>query len=452
MRTHICAAVALLLIAAPGIAQAQCELVRSGESSGSNGGQILVISNGFFQCRDGKKLSADQVVVDKTSDIMSLYGNVKYSDGEKGLTSTNAVWMRQTSLLQARGQVVVTDVKTGSRIYAPNLDYYQKSKNQTSRMNTFGGRGHVVMKQAPKTGGAAASNPNDSSIVDADIIEIIGERTFRGSGNASIARSDLKGYANQVEYDQDKGTLLLATNARIDGDKYDLTGDTISALAPEGQQLREVRASRNALLTSEQVNVESPFLRIYLDSGVVNRMVATRPAASAGRGPVSLPRVLSKAFNVSADSIDAIAPRQQLERVTAIGHAFGERIDTMPPPAAAAALPNVLTNDWLRGDTLRAEFVENPEAKPDSAGRRERMLQLITAHGIPGLGQSASSALRMREPNDSTWRIYYTLADRIKVSFSKGAVLKVDLDGNVRGVFLSPVGAVAVDPKRKGGS
>jgi hypothetical protein len=453
-RCGMCLIAAALLFAVPSGARAQrsqgtCTQVRDNATfTGTNLGQanqVMVWEGAEFRCTDGKRLTANQIITNAATDVMSLYGNVRYSDADRTVSSINGEWSRRQGLFQARGDVVVTDAESGSRLSAPSLDYYQVTgNNRVSRMTTMGGRGTMLIRQ--KTA-AAAGRPakRDSSIVVADIIEIIGDELFRGSGNAVITRTDVRGFGGVVEYDQARGNLLLAMNARIDGDEYDLSADTIRALASEGEQLREVRASRNSRLTSDQVAVESPFLAIFLDSGAVNRMVATRPASSPGQ-PVSLPRVTSKQFNVSADSIDAVAPRQQLQQVHAIGHAFGERLDTLPPPTAAAALPDILTHDWLRGDTLRATFVENPDSRRDSAGNRERMLQQIVARGA---GAPASSALRMRQPNDTTWRIYYTLADRIRVDFNKGEVANTELDGNVRGVFLSPTTGVVADRKRR---
>ena len=397
--------------------------------------QTATIINGTLDCPGGKRISAGEIAAITATGTYTLNRNVVYRDGEKNVTADFGQYFSKTAVFQARGNVVVTDIKTGSRLTAPSLDYYQTSStNKVARMVTMGGRAHAVMKDDKEQGGAPVGrNRRDSTTVDADIIEVIGERSFHGTGNAIIVRPDMRGYGSYVEYNQDGGDLLLAQNARVDAEKYRLQSDTIRAIAEGGKQVREVRASRNAILTSDEVRVESPFLRIYLDSGLVSRMVATRPTSRQGQ-PVSLPRVLSKAFNVSADSIDAVAPKQILERVDAVGHAFGERIDTVPPPEAAKEMPDVLSHDWLRGDTLHATFTKNPDAKPDSAGQNDRVLQRIIA-----LGQSASTAIRMQDPEDKEWKIHYTLADVITVDFVKGAVMNVDLKGNVRGVYLTPI-------------
>lgn len=449
---------AALLVFAPRIALAQkCDLVAPNATVLANDiglpTQTAIITNGALQCPGGKYIAAIEIAAIEATGTYTLNRNVRYRDADKIVTADFGQFFKRTSLLQVRGNVVVTDIKTGSVLTSPQLDYYQVSpSNRVSRVVTLGGRARVVMKGKPGTGRGAATPqaPNakkDSSIVDADVIEIIGDKTFKGTGNAIITRADMKGYGNFVEYDQDRGDMQLLQNARLEGEKYKLTGDTIRAIAAEGQEIREVRASRDAILTATDVRVESPYLRIFLDSGSVNRLVATRPVSKGA--PVSLPRVLSPSFNMSADSIDALSPGQVLQRVDAVGHAFGERLDTLPPPAAAKELPNILTNDWLRGDTIHAVFAENPDVKPraanDTSRANDRVLKQIVA-----TGNFASSAIRMQQPKDTTWRIFYTLANKITVDFAKGAILNVTQEGDVHGVYLTPQGVAAVPPKRGG--
>jgi hypothetical protein len=443
MRLRLAVATASLLILPAMRVEAQsCDLVTSATSNYNNTGTPIATASltmAVLACPGGKRISANEVATSEATGIFVLNKNVRYSDSEKILTADFGQYNKRTLVLQMTGNVVVTDVKTGSKLTAPALDYYQVSNTvKVARLITKNGRAHAVLKGDGKTPtasrtAAASKSPEDSTMVDADVIEVVGERTFHGTGTAVITRTDMRGYGNYVEYDQDRGDLLLAQAARIDGDKYRLQSDTIRAIASDDKQVHEVRASRNAILTSDEVRVESPFLRMYLDSGVVNRMVATRPVAR-DRQPVSLPRVLSKTFNVSADSIDALAPGQVLERVDAVGHAFGERIDTLPPPDVAKDMPEVLTNDWLRGDSLHATFIPNPDAKPDTSARNDRVLDRIIA-----AGRSASSAIRMKDPKDGTWKIYYTLANLITVDFAKGTVSRVGLQGDVHGVFLTPV-------------
>ena len=446
--------------------------------------ETRLMFNGQLNCADGSNLSAAQIQSSEITQILTLTGNVRYSDGKKMVTADNAQYFKTSGVLQARGNVVVTDIETKSRINAPALDYFrQNARTPEARMVTAGGRARASILRKLRSLGTSDPRANrDSTIVDADIIEIVGERNFHGTGNAVITRADMRGYGNRLRYDQDGGQMELVESARVESERYALHGDTIRAVLAEGEQLREVKSIRNARLIAEEIRVLSPILTIQLDSGTVQRLVATRPAGTAGQAD-GMPQVLSTTFNLSADSIDARAPDQKLERVDAVGHAFGERIDTLARPPQAAELPRYLTNDWVRGDTIVATFaVDSVEAaraaakraaaptlaradsassplKPDAAANDGRFLQALVVAGKP-----ATATLRMRVQDrdstaartiaaaDSAWEFHHTLADRITVEFAKGEVANLDLKGNVKGLYLTPVNRTAAGDRRPGGS
>ncbi|HEX6693503.1 MAG TPA: LptA/OstA family protein [Longimicrobiales bacterium] len=470
-----------------------CTIVYAKNAAGQNMGtpyETSVADSVQVTCPDGSSLSADQIYSSVSTQIMTLSGHVLYSDGKKRVSADGAQYYKNAGLLQAHGHVVVTDLETRSRLEAPALDYFrQNARTPEARMVTSGGRGHAVIQQRAKAGVAARSE-RDSTIVDADVIEIIGERMFRGTGNAVITRRDMRGYGNDVAYDQSGGEMQLAQDARVESEKYQLHGDTIRALLTEGEDVREVRSIRNARLIAEDIRVNSPFLTIQLDSGAVNRLIATRPAGTAGR-PDGMPEVLSTSFNLRADSIDTRAPGQKLERVDAVGHAFGERIDTAAGPPQAGELPQYLTNDWVTGDTIVAAFTVDSAAAARAAARRAaaptleradaastsastdvsaandgRVLESLVVSGVPGAPASATLRMKIAD-RDSTaaaaaavpspekppeWEFHHTLADRIIVRFEKGEVADLDLKGNVKGLYLTPATRTAAGTNRPGGS
>jgi lipopolysaccharide export system protein LptA len=480
--------------AARGSAQMICTILQVRNTYTENIGtpyETTVVDSVQLTCPDGSSLSADQAHSSVATQIITLTGHVNYTDGKKRVTSESAQYFKNAGLLQARGNVVVTDIETKSRVEAPALDYFrQNERNPEARMVTSGGRGRAVIQQRSRSDSIGAIR-RDSTVVDADVIEIAGERAFRGIGNAVIKREDIRGYGNDLRYDQTGGQMQLAQEARVESEKYQLYGDTIRALLTEGEDLREVRSIRNARLTAEDIRVTSPFLTIELDSGAVNRLVATRPADAAGK-PDGMPEVLSTSFNLRADSIDARAPGQKLERVDAVGHAFGERIDTAAGPPQAGELPQYLTHDWVTGDTIVATFTVDTAAAARAAARRAaaptleradrsssaastdvsaandgRVLESLVVSGVPGA--PASATLRMKiEDRDSAaavpavadaspakppeWEFHHTLADRIIVEFEKGEVAHLDLKGNVNGLYLTPASRTAAGTNRPGGS
>jgi hypothetical protein len=141
-------------------------------------------------------------------------------------------------------------------------------------------------------------------------------------------------------------------------------------------------------------------------------------------------RAVSPDFVLTADSIDALSPKQKLERVFAVGRAHGQQwSDTI----ADGELPELIRHDWVRGDTIRAFFGDrrSPAAAADSA----RVLERVIATGNP-----ASSTYRMREQVGNTVEISvnYITAKKLDVAFKEGEVDNVRAEGDIRGLYLQP--------------
>jgi hypothetical protein len=225
------------------------------------------------------------------------------------------------------------------------------------------------------------------------MIELQGEQHFRGIGSAVITRDSMNAYGDFVDYDEGTGEMQLALRGRIEGRAYQLLGDTIRALLVR-DTLREVTAFHNGKLTSKEVTVEAPRIRIELADGEVQRMTAARPRA-AGSGDAALlppqPRITAEGFRLSADSIDVLAPGQELQQVIAIGNAYSSTNDSIPAPPDVGELADALSTDWMRGDTVHAFFSANPRAETDTTAN-SRVLDRVVSTGSP-----ASSLYRRRE-------------------------------------------------------
>src|SRR5690606_3503004 len=204
---------------------------------------------------------------------------------------------------------------------------------------------------------------------------------------------------------------------------------SITGITTENEDFRELVAwGDTATLDGESVDVQAPWIRILFEDGEVNRLVAavpgTAPAipepdsamadsaaladsavvadtaavadtAQVGPPPPGPPVMLPEAkprdpnapralavsadFRLVGDSIDASLPNRVLERVVAVGNAFGERI--LQDDTLSAGLPEIAQRDWMEGIVIEATFADAPEAQGDSAA--ERVLEAITATGAP---------------------------------------------------------------------
>jgi hypothetical protein len=156
-------------------------------------------------------------------------------------------------------------------------------------------------------------------------------------------------------------------------------------------------------------------------------------------------------FKLVADSIDALAPAQKLQEVHAIGLAYAERA----ADSLDVNLPDLIKRDWLRGDTVRAYFVEAPDsvkarrAKTDSTNF-DRVLERMIASG----GERPATAIfRVRDEQDPTKQVQvnYLAARKITSFFKDGAVYDVNAEGEIKGMYLQPINTTTTTtPPRRG--
>ncbi|NJD10073.1 MAG: hypothetical protein FIB01_06350 [Gemmatimonadetes bacterium] len=468
--------VASLLAALPSLAAGQdCEAVRFGRYNVSFAGQPNEVS--FFEdaevsCPGGKRLSASQVISVKAAGRIELIGNVRYQDARRALTAGRAEYYKLQQHIHATGDVVIRDLETGSTVFGQEINYKQAgSARQQDTLEALPAtvRPRAVLRDqgpartAPGDSGAAIHGRpprGASTTVVADMIQVLGDQHFRGLGSAVITRDSLTAFGGIVDYDQGIGEMQLTVQGRVEGSSYQLLGDTIKARL-EQDTLREVTAFQNGKLTTRDVTVEAPRIRIELAQGDVERMTAVRPSSRAAAVALlpPLPRISARDFRLAADSIDVRAPKQQLEEVIAIGAAFSSTNDTVPAPPGVGELEGTLSTDWMRGDTVHAFFSANPRAESDSTAN-SRLLDRVVSSGAPAsslyrrretpaappAGAAADSARATEAPEYS---IGYLLAKRIEITMADGEVRDVNASSDVRGIYLQPRSATATQAARR---
>ncbi|MBI4545246.1 MAG: hypothetical protein HY703_08630 [Gemmatimonadetes bacterium] len=523
MRTA--AAFALLLLA-PGYLGAQgqgCDLRGQPQELIKQvvGGIEMAVIRGpaEFDCTGGVVIRADSAVNYRASGELHLVGHAFYSDSLKSLTADWVNYEGRRGMVEARGSVVLTDRRSGSVVTGALLFYERASVAGEEPRATVEGRPHAVLHSAsgrPRLDAAAsaagagpppeqvaeaaaAAAPDSAALpleVDADRMEILGEREFRAWGRVELRRGEMRGFAHEAHFDQSRDRLELLGDARITGADYELSGGEIDAEL-EADRLRRVIGKGEVVLLSEELRVAAPELQIFLLEGEIERLVARRePQAeghstrsraqdprrdqsgreaavvaagrATGREQDPRPMVVASDFQLTADSVEAIAPRRRLERVVAVGGAHGERLDA-PAESELADLPDVVARDWIQGDTIVAEFAE---AATDSsrfgrgrapskafsgsaadslkrAERPERELERLVAIGGKG---RARSVYRLREsgPQGSpSSGLNYMIASRITLVFRKGEVHEVQAEGPVHGMHVQPTRPVVAGPPRR---
>lgn len=414
----------LIVFALPMTLRAQrqsCDLGNSRQAYSVASGSVIYLSGPVFVCDNGTRITADSGVYVQSTGRVDFMGNVRFTEAERSLTSQYAQYIGRERRLMAQQNVVLSDKVSGTMLRAISLDYYQKSpSNADSRIEVYSGRPHATVIKQRK-----GSNAVDTTNVDADRIQIVAEKTFRGWGGVDVNRGKLKSRSAYAEFDQDGNYMRLYGRATVQSDSFKVTADSIDADLVNGDTFRELRARIDARIESNNVDVAAPVARVSFNEGLVERLIAMG-GAILKKPALAQARIVSPDFILVADSIDAMSPGQKLESMIAVGDAAFERT----PDSLDAKLPGAIARDWVRGDTVQAFFAT---LNPDTA----RVLERIVAKGAP-----AKSAYRLKEkPKNSKTdaievSVNYLTALMIDVVLKDGAVDVVHAEGDIHGVYL----------------
>jgi hypothetical protein len=474
----------------------ECEIVHADDlrvlNQGTADERVILSGEAEIRCSDGVMVRADSMISHSASGHREFIGRVFFQDSLKSLTADRVDYEHVDGRLLARGNVVLTDRVDGSVVRnGSELEYLRATDGRPESWAIVRGRPHATLYDSKtRTDTVSVSSEEAPPLeVDADVMEITGERLFRAIGNVALQRGTTHGTAAEAEFDQVEERAVLIGDAMIEDERFTLSGDSLVAFL-EGEGLREVRALGDAILLSEDLRVDAPELQVYLRDGAVHRMIAMRLPAEAGeessvartrdstvagvggdrsgvtpgagqpeasadsaaadtagvdagpRGPIRTvgPQPLATAteFWLVADSIDAVVSDDRLEMVVAVGNAYGERT----ADSLTALLPQEVGRDWLRGDTIIGYFAEAPPPESNTAdsaadgGAKERVvLERLVAIGEGGRAQSL---YRIREEGKDRPGVNYLTANRITLFLQNGEVVSVEAEGPIRGYHLQP--------------
>ena len=456
------AAVAAAWLVAAGGASGQqgCQFVEgSGTMSriDAGGGPITYVSTPNLVCADGVRIRADSAVSFQASNFVQLVGNVRFDDPERRLTARNAEYYTgAVGRLQAHGGSQLTQ-KTDSSVIRGDDMVYERAGNGRARslLDVTGGRptARLYMKSAdsataPRRDTAAA--PYD---ITADHIVIEGDSYFRARGTVEIERDDMRAFGDSIEYDQVAGTLRITANARMLLEERVLTADEITT-AFTGGDVREIEARHRAILTSEDLRLRAPVVRVYFTDGKMGRLVAVSippeapepgvlsPNTPSSRDPDrARPVATTDKFEIVGDSLDMLAPGEVLDRIHATGSARAESStrDSLNTPET----PALARTDWMEGDTIVAIFEDRAGDSTAAAAVADTASAPLQLESLTASGK-ARSLYRMA-PNDSAQvrgekrpAIHYVTATAITLQMDAGEVTRMDVVGETDGIHAEP--------------
>jgi hypothetical protein len=427
---YILAPLALVLyLAHPGSAAAQADRCVFQITNVDRQGAVVETPQGTNYFAGGNvKLSCRGAPITMQSDSVASYGgnvvhfigHVKYRDSTLTMDADNGTYYKNGEKWEARGRVVTNNLRTGSKMTGPALDYYRVVKGVRDTLVMYS-TGRPRIEYATSEPGA---KPGEPYIIVADRVRLKGSDRLWAGGKVAIDRSDFSARGDSLRLDTGKagdGTLT-GRNPVMRGlgpDSFNLTGRRLD-LKLDGRDLTYVIAKGNGHAVSKEWDLVAD--TIGLD--VTNR----RLEQTLAWGDSIRPYASSPAYAMRADSLALDTPGQQLKEVRGFGTAWlGGTIDA-----------RTKQRDWMRGDTVVAQFVQR-----DSAGTRRAALNRIVARKN---AQSFHLDQSPRYPERPS--INYARGDVIVMTMKHGArsgVDRVDVQGLVDGLQLEASDAAAAD-------
>lgn len=393
--------------------------------TGDDGMLTLYAGGGVWaRClNDSTTIYADSMYYVQTTQNLQLVGAVNFRDSISTLEADHVTYFLRQERLVARGNVYTRNLRNGSDLRGPHLDYARVVPPIRDTMELYAtGRPTITFYPQSDSTRPAAERPLPFIIIG-DRVRMRHSNQMWGSGNVTINRPDLAARADSAVLNlrDSLGVLIGAPvitgydSVSADSVAYRLTGQRIDFALTTRNEVRRVLSQGDAVANGRDWRLTADTLDMAVDSGRIERAQAwgdhTRPVAVSGLS------------TIVADSMDIRMPGQKMQLVWAWGSA---RATSRPDTTAPA-------DDWLVGDSLRADFAERPMPE-DSTRLRTEIAQVISyghARAYYHVANDADSAGQRG--------INYSRGDRITIAMTRRRVRTVDIVGQVDGVYLEPL-------------
>jgi len=364
-----------------------------------------------LSCRGQQLTMQSDSVAAYGGNVVQFIGHVKYRDSTLTMDADHGTYYRNGEKWEARGRVTTRNLKTGSTLTGPALDYFRVVKGVRDTLEMFS-TGRPRIQYATTSSGAKPAEPY---IIVADRVRLKGSDQLWAGGKVTIDRSDFAARGDSLRLDTGKGNdgTLIGGNPVMRGlgrDSFNLTGRRLD-LKLDQRELTYVVAKGGGHAVSREWDLVADTIGLDLNNRKLEQTLAW--------GDSIRPYASSSAYAMRADSLALDTPAQQLKEVRGFGSAWlGGTIDSVSKQ-----------RDWMRGDTVVANFVQR-----DSAGTRRAALSRIVARKA---AQSYHLDPNRKYPERPS--INYARGDVIVMTMNpapKGGVDRVDVRGQVDGIQL----------------
>jgi len=346
--------------------------------------------------------------------VVHFIGNVKYRDSTLTMDADRGTYYKNGEKWEARGRVVTRNLKNGSTLTGPALDYFRVVKGVRDTMEMFSnGRPRIEYATTDARG-----RPAEPYLIVADRVRMRGNDRLWAGGKVTIDRSDFAARGDSLRLDTGKSSdgTLVGGKPEMRGlgrDSFNLTGRRLD-LKLEQRELTQVTAKGDGHAVSREWDLVADTIGLDLNSRKLEQTLAW--------GDSIRPNAVSPAYAMRADSLALDTPNQQLKEVRGFGKAWlGGSIDSVTKQ-----------RDWMQGDMVVASFVQR-----DSAGvSRSALNRIVARKGA----QSYHVDPNPQYPGRPS--INYARGDVIVMTMKHGvrtSVDRVDIRGKVDGIQLEAV-------------
>jgi hypothetical protein len=345
--------------------------------------------------------------------VVQFIGNVKYRDSTISMDADNGTYYKNGERWEARGRVQTRNLVTGSSLAGPSLDYYRALKGVRDTLEMYA-VGRPKINYVPVDSGTTQGEPY---AIVGDRVRFKGDDRIWAGGKVTIDRSDFAARSDSMHLD----TGLAGDGSLIGGepilrglgpDSFRINGSRID-LKLANRELDFLLAKGSAHAVSRDLDLVADTIALDLQAKKLERTFAW--------GDPSRTFANSSAYAMRAESLAIDSPGQRLREVRGFRTAWlGGAVDTLNKD-----------RDWMRGDTIVAQF-----ASTDSAGKSRAVLSRIEARKLAQSYHLDPNSKSPRRPS-----INYSRGDVIVVTMRApgvGGVDRVDVRGKVDGVQLEP--------------
>ena len=379
-----------------------------------------------LSCRGTQISMASDSVAAYAGNVVQFIGHVRYRDSTLTMDADRGTYYKSGERWESRGNVITKNLRTGSTLTGPALDYFRDVKGVRDTLEMYA-TGRPTLHYVESD--SAVGKTVEPYLIVADRVRFKGNDQIWAGGKVTIDRSDFAARSDSMRLDTGAGSdgTLIGGQPILRGlgtDSFRLSGKRID-LGLTQRELSKVVARGDGHAVNRDWDLTADTIAIDLANRKLEHTLAW--------GKQTRPYAVSTSYAMRADSLALDSPGQLLKEVRGFGKAWlGGSTDSVTKD-----------RDWMRGDTVVAQF-----APSDSAGKKRAVLSRIEARTAAQSYHLERNAKMPKRPSINYARgdvITVTMKDPAK-SPGAGGVDRVDIRGKVDGIQLEASGDTTARP------